>query len=293
MDRGWFGTNIKLPFSIGGGSSDTGVNVNRELLFTLSDKFAGTALTSKTLVVYDAQGVQKESLTTVGTGTINTNHPYASGTQLYVKYISSNTKQWFNVVVPTMLPSEQQVSQYNPIALDSLTVGSGGLSLIADGIAVSSNYTYGTAGTIATPTFTLSLYNNGADNTGMIESYDPILGQQWQIYTVVTISGTGYENVVYSGFDQSWTLGQTYYGANHMSADAFTKWKVASSYQPGFSGTQSTTWSLDLSGTSGNSATMNIYVYAYCDPTYSQTHGGNLGNNKYQLGTMSIDLSWP
>jgi hypothetical protein len=37
---------------------------------------------------------------------------------------------------------------------------------------------------------------------------------------------------------------------------------------------------------------MDVYVYAYCDPSYAQTHGGNLGNDKYQLATLSVDLSY-
>jgi hypothetical protein len=127
----------------------------------------------------------------------------------------------------------------------------------------------------------------------LIESYNPILGQNWDLYVVATISGTGYESVVYSGFDQAWTLGTTYYGASHLNADAFSKWKVGSSYEAGFSGDQSTSFSLDLSGASGNSATLSITVYAYCDPAFSQTHGGNLGNDKYQLASMSVDLSYP
>ena len=284
-------SNFKLPFSIGGTSS--GVSVNREVQFTLSDKFSGSALTSKTLVVYNSLFEQVESLTTASNGAINTAHPYASGTQLYVKYVSSNTKEWFNVVVPTMPASEQQVSQYNPVSLDAFTIGTGAISLRAGGVAVTSNYTDGTLGTTDTPTFTMDLFNTGADNTGMMESTNPVLNQAWDLYTVVTISGSGYENIVYSGFDQQFTLGTTYYGANHQSADGFTKWKTANTYETGFAGDQTTSWSLDLSGASGNSATMNIYVYAYCDPTYAQTHGGNFGNDKYQIATLSVDLSYP
>jgi hypothetical protein len=292
LDRGWFG-NIQLPFSISGNSgSSSGVNVNREVMFTLSDKYAGNVLTSKTLVVYNSLLEQVESLTTGSDGTAHTAHPYQSGTQLYVKYVSSNTKQWFPVTVPTMLSSEQQVSQYNPVALDAFTIGTGGISLRAGGVAVTDSYTDGDPGTTDTPTFTLELYNNGADNTGMIESTNPILNQAWDLYLVVTISGKGYENIVYSGFDQQYTLGTTYYGASHLSADGFTKWKTGSTYETGYAGDQTASWSLDLSGASGNTATMNVYVYAYCDPTYAQTHGGNLGNDKYQLATLSVDLSY-
>jgi hypothetical protein len=109
----------------------------------------------------------------------------------------------------------------------------------------------------------------------------------------VTLYGSGYENIVYSGFDQTWTVGQTAYGAIHLSADALTKWKVGSTYEYGFTGDQTASWTLDLSGASGNSATMTYSVYAYCDPSYAQTHGGNLGNDKVLLATEDIDLSYP
>jgi hypothetical protein len=287
--QGWF-SNINLPFGVqsgGGGKED----VNRALAFTLTDTYAGSALTSKTLLVYDASGAQVESIATDGTtGIAHTAHTYASGTQLYVKYVTGNTKQWFNVVVPQMYKSEEQASTYNPVALDSFAVGTGSLAIRAAGSAVTSEYNGTTSG--MTPIFTVELTNTGSDNTGMMDSYDPVYGQAWQLWIVVTISGTNYQTVTYSGFSQAWTLATTYYGANQLSSDMFTKWKVGSNYKPGYQGDQSTTFSIDLSGypATSDTVTMNVYAYAYCDPAYAQAHGGNFGAAKVQLDTVAVTL---
>ncbi|UCG50879.1 MAG: hypothetical protein JSW58_11845, partial [Candidatus Latescibacterota bacterium] len=121
-----FGQGIDLSFLFGGTASGL-VDVNKSVDFALTNKYAGTALTSKTLLVYErtATGVvQKHSLTTDGTdGTAATPVTYKSGTELWVYYANSNDKQWFKVIVPQMNPSDAESATVNSYCLESFAIG--------------------------------------------------------------------------------------------------------------------------------------------------------------------------
>ena len=191
-----------------------------------------------------------------------------------------------------MLSADAQIQQYNVIPLQAFTIGTYGQTLQVNAVDASSNYTISTMGGNVAPTFTYQITNTGADNTGIMESQvaDPIYGDQWQVYLVATISGTGYNTVLPSGFDQTFANGLSTVCVIHLNADALTKWKVGNVYEQGYTGGQTVSFSLDLSGYTGNSATMTVTAYAYCDPGYAQTHGGNFGNAKVQLSTSTVDL---
>jgi hypothetical protein len=69
-----------------------------------------------------------------------------------------------------------------------------------------------------------------------------------------------------------------------------SKWKVGNTYEYGYTGGQTTTFSLDLTGYGVNTASMTVTAYAYCDPGYAQSHGGNFGSSKVQLSTDTVTL---
>jgi hypothetical protein len=288
-------SGLKIDLSqinLGNGDSSTGTPVERQVQFAVTDKYSGTAAASKTLYVYNSGGALLETLTTASTGMINTAKPYASGTQLYVKYVDSNSMVWFPVTVPNMLESEIEAQTYNTVPLEVFSIGTytgdtlkAGTSTIAD----SGSYNSTASGT--TPIFKYSIDNSGSDNTGLMESYDPVYQQSWQIWVVVTFSGTGYENIVLSDFDNQFTLGTTNYGVERMSATELTKWKVGSSYVSGYTGSDDVTWALDMSGYTGTAVTMQITVYAYADPVFAASHGGSFGQNTVELAEQTVTLT--
>ena len=295
LDRGWFG-DINLPFSIGGTGTtpDAGSITDRKIEFSFTDKYSGSAPTTKTFYIYKGTpAVLVETLTTVTTtGIVDSGKKYSSGTQLYIKYVDSNAKIWYSVVVPTMSEADAHANEYNSVDLDCFTASTYTQTLLVSSIDASANYTVSTMGGNTAPIFVYQITNAGADNTGLIDSTtpDPIYGDSWGTWLVVKISGAGYETVLPSGFDQTFQIGSTVYGVMHLSSEMLSKWKVGTTYEYGYTGGQTATFSLDLTGYTVNTATMVVTAYAYCDPAYAQTHGGNFGSSKVQLSTDTVTL---
>jgi hypothetical protein len=297
----FYGTgSINLPFSISGNQNqNTGlVDVNKKIEFSVTDKFSGTAPTTKPLYIYQGSPpVLVETLTTVAaTGIVDSGKAYASGTQLYVKYWDTaglDAKIWYSVLVPQMNSADAQSATYNIVDLDSFTApASYTQTLLVSSVDASANYTTSTMSGNTAPIFVYQITNAGADNTGLMDSSiaDPIYGDQWGTWLVCAITGAGYETVLPSGFDQTFQIGNTVYGVIHLSADMLTKWKVGNTYEYGYTGGETCTFSLDVTGYIVDTATMTVTAYAYCDPAYAQTHGGNFGNAKVVLSTDTVVL---
>jgi len=231
-------------------------------------------------------------LTTASDGTINSAFPYESGKQLYVYYESSNDKQWFPSIVPEMNPEDARASTYNVVKLQSFAVG----TYSTDALKYANGTSIADAGeankTIdgSTPKFTYSLANTGNDNTGMIGSYDPSYKMRFDPVLYMTLSGTGYESVlVYGTFDADFTLGTTHYLAKTLDPYALTKHKEGWEYKS--HGTQDIGFWMDISGLeSGDSVTLQIYVYGYSDPTWCMNHGGDYGYKKVELAEHTITI---
>lgn len=283
--------NIDWSFS---GTSIGGVDVNKKLSFSLTDKYAGSALTSKTLVVYDATNmVQLESLTSdATTGIATTAKQYPTGTKLALKYENTNDKVWFSVTVPTMNEKDAEAETYNNIDLDAFSIGTYTSDLLTvGGSSISDAGSYNHTLTGDNPIFSYTLSNSGSDNTGLMDSFDPEYDCAYQVWITVKFSGTNYETIVLTGFDDSFTLGSAQYGSDRMSASKLTKWKVGGDYQSGYTGTDSITFGLDLSGYSGSGVTMQITAYAYADPDYAAANGGNFGVEKVEIAEQTVTLS--
>ncbi len=280
--------------NLGGGGGNNGqVNVDKQVKFALVDTFAGSALTSKTIYVYDDQNTLLESLTTGSDGTVNTAFTYPSGKHIYVKYVNSNSKQWFDIVIPQMNPSDAESATYNNIPLKSFTIGTYTGSVLTQGattISDSGEYNGTTNGD--TPTFSYKVVNTGSDNTGMMTSYDPVYREGWTTQLYVTFSGTGYETILPYGFSSDFTLGTTHYVAQPVDVNAMTKWKIGNNYVAGYDGVKSYTWSLDMTGYPAGSSgvTMQLYLYSYTDPAWVQAHGGNYGTSAYQLDEITVTI---
>jgi hypothetical protein len=273
-----------------GGSSSDLVDVNKKINFALTNEYAGSALASKTLYVYDSDGeTLLETLTTGSDGTVSTAYTYNSGTALYCKYINTNDKQWFAITVPKMNKADAESATTNSIPLKSFAIGTytDGLTVGATTINDAGSYNFTTTGT--TPTFKYTITNTGADNTGLKESYDPVYKQDWWVVIYVTFSGTDYEKCIVYGFSYDWVLGSTHYVAGKLDAYALTKHKVGSNYKS--LGTTDFVFNLDGTGVPATgSFTMQIECYAYASPTYAMNHGGNFGVSSVELCEQTVTL---
>jgi hypothetical protein len=286
--------NLSAQFGVNtGGTTDTGQPVNRAIEFSFTDAYSGAAASTKTVYVYDADMALKHTLTTDSNGLCHTTVGYPSGTILNVKYVDGNSKIWYKVKVPTLQGSEVQASTYNPVALSTFTIGTYTVdALKVGGASINDNGEYNSTTSGANPIFRYDLANTGADNTGLMTSYDPIYEQDWQVWVVVSFSGTNYETIVLSGFDTQFPIGNTVYGCDQANAQALTLWKVGNNYKAGYEGTDSVSWSLDMTGYPATSSgvTMQIEVYAYASPAYAQAHGGNFGVTKLEIAEQTVTL---
>lgn len=276
-----------------GGNQPTSdlVEVNKVLDFALTDEYGGSALASKSLIVYDSDGeTQLESLTTGADGTISSAFVYPSDKVIYVKYESSNDKQWWKITVPKMRPSDAESATVNTIPLKSFAIGTYTTdALYNGGTSISDAGSYNFTASGDTPVFTYRLANTGNDNTGLKDSYDPLYKMGYYTVLYVTFSGTDYEKILVYGFDNDYTLGTTHYVAERLNSYKLTKEVDGTTIKS--NGVQEFQFSLDGSGTSGScSTTMQIYVYAYSDPAYSQSHGGAFGTEAVQIAEHTVTL---
>jgi len=275
-----------------GGKGDKGlVEVNKVLDFALTDEYVGSALTSKSLIIYDSDGeTQLESLTTGADGTISSAFTYESGKVIYVKYEDSNDKQYWKITVPKMRASDAETATVNSIPLKSFSIGtytSSTLHVGATAIADAGTYNFTTSGD--TPTFTMRVANSGTDNTGVKDSYDPLYKHNWWTCIYITFSGTEYEKVLVYGFGNDFTLGTTHYVASRLNAYELTREVDGTTIKS--DGVDTFSFSLDGSGlTDACAVTMQIYIKTYTDPAYCQTHGGAFGVDSVELDEITVTL---
>lgn len=282
-----FGNEIKMAvYDWFGGERADLVDVNRAVKFSVTDKFAGNA-SSGTLYVYD--GVTQKDSGALSSGTKTTQYSYASGKELNVKVINSNSKQWFKVTVPKMLESDKEAITTNPIPLEFFTVATITDGMIDNGgTTYSDGATYNKTATGNTRTFTYNMYV-GTDNTGFISSYDPINKLNWQAVVYAVFSGANYEHITVTGFDGGYEKGSSYYCYKILADNEITKHKVGNKYVAGYEGAGAITFSLDLTGYSGDAASMQLYLKIYSDPTYYR-NTGSYGPDNVELAETTLLL---
>lgn len=278
--------NIDKWLGGGGGSADL-VDVSKKLKIALTDQYAGSALASKTVYVYNGTTLM-ETLTTDSDGTKATAFEYSSGTEVSFKYVDSNTKQWFHVTIPKMYSKDAESATYNNIPLKAFSVCTitdalrvGATSLTDD----SGVYNFTASGD--TPQFTYDGFVS-SDNTGFISSQDPIYSMGWYAVVYMKLSGTNYETVLTYGFDDSFVLGTTHWDAKRISDTDITKYKVGNNYV--HKGEMHFQFSLDGTGYSGTGTTLQIYLKIYSDPAWMKSHGGNFGPDVVELAEHTITL---
>jgi hypothetical protein len=284
--QGGYLDNLLPGFSITGGSG--GVDVNKKLQFTWSDEWSGTVANAKTFYVYDESFALKETLTTAATGIVASAQNYPSGTNLHVKFLDTNDKIWYSFTVPTMSATDAESSTYNDVAFKDFEIGTYTSDTLKTGAySIVDAQDYNQTGNTTTPIFVYTLANSGADNTGILESYDPVYAQQWGVWITGTITNS---SIIVTGVDYQFTVGTVTYFADKISASELSLWKVGPSYMPGFTGTASVSFGLDLTGYTTSDATMQITAYAYADPSYAMSHAGNYGTAKLEIAEQTITI---
>lgn len=269
---------------------DAKVPVDKPLTLVLMNKYAGSVIASKTIDIYDSDGFTKLETVTIGAGgTGDSALPYPSDKTLYFRYEDSNDKMWWKVAVPRQNEQDAEALSKNTMKLDAFAIGtytSDSLKHGATSINDAGNYNFTASGT--TMSFTYSLANTGADNTGLISSYDPVYDMKWCPVVYVTFSGTNYETVLVYGFDYDYTLGTTHYVATEIDDYALTIHKKGNDFLS--KGTWEISFTLDGTGYSGSATTMQFYVYMYSDPSYAMNHGGAYGPEKVELAEHTVTL---
>jgi len=262
-------TTPTIPTTPTSSTEDDLVSVTKSVDFYLLDKYGGSGISSATLTIYNKDLIQLESLTTASDGTIATSAAYPSGTQFYVKADDgASSLKFFEVTVPKMSRADAESNTVNgPITLEmfdytapSITVYDSAGNLYSDGGDF--NKTSGGTPGSSSGTLTVTWYQ-GTDNDGYMESYDPINGEQWKALLVAKCSGTNYELVTISGFPYSVEKGSAMYYGKYIDATTLTKWKVGNDYR--LPGTGGFTFSIDVSGYSGDAADLDLYIYYYAD----------------------------
>lgn len=280
--------DLNLPFSVGGSTTGDLVDVNKKIQFTWSDEWAGTVANAKTFYIYDESKALKETLTTAATGIVASAQNYPSGTHLYVKFVDGNDKIWYEFTVPQMNVHDSESNTYNDVAFKDFEIGTYTTDTLRTGAySLADAGDYNQTGNSSTPVFVYTLVNSGGDNTGLLESFDPVYNQAWDVWVTGTINDS---SVIVTDVDYQFTVGTTTYFADKISASELSLWKVGASYVPGYEGTASISFGLDLSGYTGTTALMQITAYAYADPTYAMTHAGNFGQGKLEIAEQTITL---
>jgi len=249
------------------------VTVNKPLDFFVYDKYAGGAVASATVAIYDASGQLLESLTSGSDGTVQSGASYTSGEKLYIKVSkSSYVTAWIPYTVPKLSPADAEslsvISVKVPIVDQDNWVIQVRDSL---GNTYSDNGNWNkTAGGSSTPgtsvaTMLIDVFQQN-DNSGWVDSYDPINKQDWKLVLEVKISGTGYENVIVTSgtYDYYVQKGSAMYYL--FVLDPYQATRHVSGNTVLSEGTVTKSIRLDLSSYSGDTADIAINVYMYADP---------------------------
>lgn len=279
---GWFGGDRDVD--------DGKVVVDKRLTVVLMNKFAGAVIGgTPSIDIYDSDGFTPIETLTIGSGTADSALPYESGRLLYFRYEATHDKMWWKLTVPKQNPQDAEALTRNSIQLNAFINGTYTSDTLIHGatsIADAGEYNFTTSGNVMS--FTYSLANSGADNTGLISSYDPVYDMKWGPVVYVTFSGTNYETVLVYGFDYDYTLGTTHYVASDADPYDLTIHKKANMFLS--AGTWDITFTLDGTGYSGAGTTMQINVYMYSDANYAMNHGGSYGPEALLLAEHTVTL---
>jgi hypothetical protein len=273
--------------------------VSKPLKLVVLDFHGGAAATGTTnsIDVYAADGkTAMESDLDLSAGAVTTGNSYMSGTELWIAYYYDTTideHMWWNIVVPEMTSGDADSLTTNqitlkafsePAATDLMVSGAGTTYADAEDLNT-------TGSSLDTGTFTYTWFITN-DNTGFLESHDPVYGVDNKAIVWATVSGTGYEQVTLTGWDGAFSIGTTKYYYHTLAPNEISKWKVGNDYEPGYSGTGSFTFSYSATGYSNSTTaytTLQLYIEVYSDVPYMKEQV-DYGPYNFALAETTVEI---
>lgn len=274
------------------------VRVNKHIDWQVLDEWGGGGVSTAYIYVYDSQLRKYEgdgSAYKTGTdGTLESGIAYWSDTKLKVYVVKSDAKAWYDVTVPRMAKTDAETATTIPITLRFfLEIGSTTdptFTLIHQGTTISDGGSYNKTTSGNTRVFTFSIFCED-DNTGYMESYDPLNDINWYAMVYLKQHTGNYADISLTGWDGSYEKGSAMWYHKKVTADGvngITKYKVGNDYK--WAGTWSFSFTGDFTGYSGDDTDWDIDVYIYSDPDYREAKS-SYGPDSVQLAsTFDVDI---
>jgi hypothetical protein len=270
-------------------------------VFTVNDIWKGSTMTGVTIKIY--KYTTKPELLESGTvtNTYTTTNPLTSGDRYWVKLSKSDTsgKTWFKYYDITV-PDESSPSASNHyITLDfySLDTTYPVKVFKPDGTLLSGTppkYDISTENN-AYPSFTV-MFGPPDDDTGIMNTYDPIKTLDRQILVVVHVyedsTHTASEKLIVSNIPSLYSLSTSdrYFGFQIDPSNLVRDKKPDGTYAS--EGIYSFTLSFDASGFSGtDGAVVTITLYAFTNEAYYKTYGVH-PTEYIELGSFTFDIEY-
>lgn len=273
------------------------VTVTKQLKFVVIDKYAGGAPTGTGGYLYDNTGktLMEGASNAISSGSWTTSNNYQSGTEMVFKYIYDTTIDDIftkKFTVPQMSSEDAQALTTNTITVyvydlpASLTDSA--QDNLGNSYADAGNWNKTTGDTPGqnTATCTYSWYV-GTDNDGYLSWHDYEYDIDCNMILWVKVFGTNYENVILTGFDGAYEKGSAMYYYHIIPDTEVTKYKVGQDYV--YSGAGSFSWTVDLTGYSGDAGDMQCYIEVHSSQAYHQQFG-SFGPNAGEMAEHTINL---
>lgn len=238
-------------------------------VFTVNDLWKGETMTGVTIYIYKYATKELLESGTV-THTYTTTNPLKSGDRYWVKLVKSNAFKFYDVTIP--YESSPSASNHY-VTLDFYSLGSYPVKLFSPaGEPINDGGEYDVAGNLY-PSFTL-MFGPPSDDTGVMDTYDPIKGIQRQVLFVIHVFGTDSNKLIVSNIPLLIAHSSTdrYFGYVVDSSKLVRDLKPDGTYAS--EGILSLTLSFDASGLSaGDEVTIEVYLYAFTNVDHFKSYG--------------------
>lgn len=241
-------------------------------VFTVNDLWAGETMTGVTINIYKYATKELLESGTV-TNTYTTTNPLTSGDRYWVKLSKGGAFKFYDVIIP--YESSPSASNHY-VTLDFYTLGSYTVKLFdPTGSQISDGGYYNvTANNNKYPSFTLMFGPPTSDDTGVMETYDPIKAIQRQVLFYINVHGTGSNKLIVSNLPVLYTVSSTdrnfgyVIDASKLVRDKKPDGTYASE------GILSLTLTFDASGLSaGQTVNIDVYLIAFTNAEYFKNYG--------------------
>jgi hypothetical protein len=233
---------------------------------------AGQTMTGVTIEIYKYATKELLESGTV-TNTYTTTNPLRSGDRYWVKLSKGGAFKFYDVTIP--YESSPSASNHY-ITLDFYTLGSYPVKMFdpaGNAVAGGSHYNV-TAQNNKYPTFSL-MFGPPSDDTGVMETYDPIKAIQREVLFFIRVSGTGSNMLIVNNLPLLYSVSSTdrYFGMVIKASDLVRDKKPDGTYAS--EGIKSLTLTFDASGLPKGTNTVHIevFLYAFTNQNYFKTYG--------------------